>query len=95
MNKAFFESFEQRKQDFAARVGLQGDVRAELVTTTGRAYMIDRIVEAADAWVHLDVRDIAEDEIPLSIVLPYFQINFVQFLKPKPRMRQAGFGPTS
>lgn len=90
MNKDFFASFEDRKAAFAKRAGIDGDVRAEVVLSTGRHFIIDSLVEAEENYVHLDVRDIAEDTVPLSIVMPYHQISFVQFTKPKLR-GHAGF----
>lgn len=91
MDKDFFATFEQRKKDFAERAGIQDPVRAEMVLTTGRIYVVETIVETADAWLHIDGRDTADEAIPVSLVLPYHQISHVLFVKPKVRMRQAGF----
>jgi hypothetical protein len=91
MNKDFFSSFEDRKKGFAERAGIQGDVRAEVVLNSGRTFIVDRVVEAAENFVHLDAREISDDTLPLSIVAVYHQISFVQFVKPKERMRHAGF----
>ena len=90
MNKDFFASFEDRKAGFAKRANIDGDVRAEVVLSTGRHFIIDGLVEAEESFVHLDVRDIAEDSVPLSIVMPYHQISYVQFTKAKQR-GHAGF----
>lgn len=91
MDRDFFATFEQRKRDFAGRAGIQDPVRAEMVLTTGRIYVIETVVETADSWLHVDGRDTAEETTPVSLVLPYHQISHVVFLKPKVRMRQAGF----
>jgi hypothetical protein len=92
MNKDFFESFEQRKKDFIERAGAPGDeVRAELVLGTGRVLVIDKVVETTDGWLQADVRDVDDESVTLSVVLPYYQINHVLFEKRKPRMRHAGF----
>jgi hypothetical protein len=92
MNKDFFESFEQRKTEFIERTGTPGDeVRAELVLGTGRVLVVDKIVETTDAWLQADVRDAEDEQVSLSVVLPYYQINHVLFEKRKPKMRHAGF----
>jgi hypothetical protein len=91
MDKSFFESFEDRKKGFADRAGEGDEVRAELVLGNGRVYLVDRVVETGDAWVHVDVRDTEDDTRMLSIVLPYYQITQIMFEKPKPRTRHAGF----
>ena len=92
MNKDFFASFEQRKQDFIDRAGAPGDeVRAELVLGTGRVLVVDKVVETAEAWVQADVRDVDDESVVLSVVLPYYQINHVLFEKRKPRTPHAGF----
>ncbi|MGZ4104161.1 MAG: hypothetical protein ACXVQY_01090 [Actinomycetota bacterium] len=91
MDKKFFESFDERKKAFADRAGEGEDVRAELILGNGRVYLIERIVETTDSWLHADVRDEGDESRPLSIVLPYYQITEVLFERPKPRMRHAGF----
>ena len=91
MDKKFFETFEDRKKEFAGRAGEGEDVRAELVLGNGRIYLIDKIVETTDGWLHADVRDTEDETRPLSVVLPYYQISQVLFERPKPRMRHAGF----
>lgn len=91
MNKDFFDSLEQRKKDFAARGGFSDDVRAELVLGSGRIFVVASIVETADGWVHVDGFDLDAEDKPLSLVLPYYQINHVLFMQPKPKS-QTGFG---
>lgn len=90
MDKAFFESFEQRKKDFSSRAGLAEDVRAELVLGSGRILVIDKIVETADGWLHVDAFDVDQEDKLMSVILPYYQINHLLFMKPKPKP-QAGF----
>ena len=90
MDKAFFESFEQHKKEFASRAGLGDEVRAELVLGSGRVMLVDKIVETTDAWLHVDAFEIDDEDKLISIVLPYYQINHVVFMKPKPKP-QAGF----
>jgi hypothetical protein len=91
MNKDFFATFEDRKKAFAQRANIDGDVRAEVVLSTGRTFIVDAVVGSDDTTVQLDAREISDEHTPLSIVLPYHQISFVQFLKPKPK-GAAGFG---
>ena len=91
MDKNFFETFEDRKSEFAGRAGEGEDVKAELILGNGRIYQIDRIVETADSWLHADVHEPEDDTRQLSVVLPYYQITQVLFERPKPRMRHAGF----
>ena len=93
MDKTFFESYEQRKADFAQRTKAGDEVRAEFVLHNGRHFIVDTVVAVSDAYLQIDARDVADDTVPLSIVLPYHQISFVQFVKPRPRMRHAGFAP--
>ena len=93
MNRDFFSTFEQRKQDFASRTQVEGDVRAELILGAGRAFAIARVIDVADAWVQIDAHDLADlEETPLSLSLAYHQIAYVQFVKPKQKMKKAGFG---
>ncbi len=91
MDKKFFESFEERKQEFAGRAGDGDDVTAELILGNGRIYKIDKIVETTDGWLHVDVHETDDDARQLSVVLPYYQITQVLFERPKPKMRHAGF----
>jgi hypothetical protein len=91
MDKKFFETFEDRKKEFAGRAGEGEDVTAELILGNGRTYKIDRVVETTDSWVHVDVHETEDDVRQLSVVLPYYQITQVLFERPKPRMRHAGF----
>ncbi len=90
MDKAFFETFDQRKKDFAGRAGLGEEVRAELVLGNGRIIVVDKIVDSGDGWLHVDGFDVDVEDKLLSVVLPYYQINHVIFMRPKPR-GQAGF----
>jgi hypothetical protein len=90
MDKSFFESFDQRKKDFAARAGVGDEVRAELVLGSGRILVVDKIVETADGWLHVDGYDVDAEDKLLSLVMPYYGINHVLFMKPKARP-QAGF----
>jgi hypothetical protein len=91
MDKHFFESFEDRKKAFAERAGEGEEVRAGLILGNGRIYLIDRIVETTDTWLHADVHDQDDESQTFSIVLPYYQITEVVFERPKPKMRHAGF----
>lgn len=93
MDKDFFSSVEDRRDAFAERAGLSADqVRAELLLGSGRTYVLDRVVEAADGWVHLDVREVDEPETVVSVVLPYYHVTHVYFVKSKSRIPRAGFG---
>jgi hypothetical protein len=91
MDKSFFETFEDRKNEFAGRAGEGEDVTAELILGNGRIYQVDRIVETTDSWLHADVHEPEDESRQLSVVLPYYQITQVLFERPKPRMRHAGF----
>jgi hypothetical protein len=91
MDKKFFETFEDRKKEFAGRAGEGEEVTAELILGNGRIYKIDKIVETTDSWLHADVHETEGDARQLSVVLPYYQITQVLFERPKPRMRHAGF----
>ena len=91
MDKSFFETFEDRKKEFAGRAGSAEEITAELVLGNGRVYRVDKIVETADAWIHVDVHEAEDDTRQQSIVLPYYQITQVLFSGPKPRTRHAGF----
>jgi len=91
MNKDFFSSLDDRKKAFAGRASIEGEIRAEIVLNSGRTFIIDRVVDAAEDFVHLDAREISDDTAPVSIVAVYHQISFVQFIKHKERMRHAGF----
>ena len=91
MDKTFFESFENRKSEFAGRAGEGEEVTAELILGNGRIYRVDKIVETTDSWLHADVHEADDDSRQLSVVLPYYQITQVLFERPKPRMRHAGF----
>ena len=91
MDKAFFDSIADRQKRFIDRAGYPGDqVRSEVVLGTGRTYILDTVVETADAWVQLDVRDV-DDATLRSIMLPYYQIHHVTFVKTPARVGQAGF----
>ena len=90
MDKGFFDQFDQRKKDFASRAGLGDEVRAELILGNGRIFVVTDLVEVSDGWLHADGYD-ADDETNLkSLVLPYYQINHVLFMRPRPKS-QAGF----
>jgi hypothetical protein len=91
MDKKFFETFDERKKEFAGRAGEGDEVTAELILGNGRIYKIDKIVETTDSWLHADVHETEDDARQLSVVLPYYQITQVLFERPKPRMRHAGF----
>jgi len=91
MDKKFFETYEDRKKEFAGRAGEGEEVTVELILGNGRIYKIDKIVETTDTWLHADVRETDDDSVQLSVVLPYYQITQVLFARPKPRMRHAGF----
>ncbi len=92
MNKDFFENIDQRRKDFAARNEGSDDVGIEVTLANGRTFDVQSIVETTDTWVQIDGRDAADPEERLvSFVVPYFQINVVQFGKQKMR-RHAGFG---
>jgi len=85
MDKAFFESFDERRAGFAARAGYPAEeVRAHVILGNGRAYALEAVVEAADAWLHLDVREIDDDTLR-SIMLPYYQIHHLVFLRERAR----------
>lgn len=92
MDQSLFTSIEDRKKAFAERIGIKPEeVRAELLLGSGRVYYLDRVVETADGWVHVDVRDIDDDATVRSLVLPYYQITHVLFIKQKLKVPQAGF----
>jgi hypothetical protein len=91
MDKAFFENIEQRKKEAADRTGLGDDVRAVLILGSGRSLVLDRVVEAGDAWIHVDGHDAEEEDRPMSVVMPYYQIAAVVFDKQRPRSRHPGF----
>lgn len=93
MDRGFFERLEQIKREFAARAQLDGEVGVELALANGRAFEVTRVVEVTEGWVHVDGRDLADvEEKPLSIVVPYFQINVVQFSRQRPRSRPGFLG---
>lgn len=92
MNKAFFDSFEQRRNEFGQRHELGEGVRAEVVLGNGRAFVLDRIVDSSDEWIQLDVRELDDEAQVRSIVLPYYQIHHVLFTKPRARAGHTGFG---
>lgn len=91
MNKDFFENLEKHQADFNGRLENPENVRTELVLTTGRAFVVDKVVEASDTWVQLDGLDPADEETPLSLVVPYHQIGHVAFVKRKSKGRSTGF----
>jgi hypothetical protein len=93
MDKDFFSNFDQRKNEFAGRAGLDpGEIRAEILLGTGQAFVLDAVVDARDGWIQIDVRDAEDDEQIRSIVTPYYQIQHVRFVKQRPRVGRAGFG---
>jgi hypothetical protein len=92
MNKDFFNSFDKRTEAFASRAGLgPDDVRTEIVLASGRAFVIDTIVETDDGWIQLDVHEPDDESVIRSMVLPYYQIHHVLFLKRKARVGSTGF----
>jgi len=92
MDKDFFGAFEQRRSAFAERAGYElAEVRAQVILGNGRTYIVDAVVEAADSWVQLDVRDVDTEEQLRSLMLPYYQITHVLFIKHRARVAQAGF----
>lgn len=93
MNKAFFDELEARRREFSERAGFPTEARTELLLNSGSSYVVERIVEAADGWVQLDVRNAADESDLVCLSLPYYQINQVTFVKPKQSPRQAGFAP--
>ena len=91
MDKAFFETHADRQARFLERAGYPADqVRTEVVLGTGRTYILDAIVETADTWVQLDVREVESDTL-LSIMLPYYQIHHVALVRSRARVPQTGF----
>lgn len=87
MDKQFFSSIDERKGAFAKRAGVSGDeVRAELLLGSGRSYFLEQVVETSDSWVHIDVRDMIGEQELHSIVLPYYQITHLMFIRHKARV---------
>jgi hypothetical protein len=87
MDKTFFTTIEDRRKAFAERAGITvEDVRAELLLGSGRTYFLEQVIEAGDGWVHLDVRDMIGEQDLHSIVLPYYQITHLMFIKHKVRV---------
>ena len=96
MNRELFQRFDNLKREFGERAQIEGEIYAELALATGRSFVVQKVVDIQDSFVQVDARDLADpDERALSLVVPYFQINFIQFSKHKPRLRQAGFVTTS
>lgn len=95
MDKTFFQELESKAQAFESRGKLAGSIRTELVLVNGRVIVVDKVVEAADAWLQIDGHDLVDEETPISLGLPYHQVSQVVFTKTKPRPRQAGFSPGS
>jgi hypothetical protein len=92
MNKDFFDNIDQRRTGFASRSEGSDEIGIEITLANGRTFDVQTIVETADAWVQIDGRDAADpDEKLVSFVVPYFQINVVQFGQQRAR-RHAGFG---
>lgn len=91
MNKEFFSSFDERKNDFATRNAITGDVHAELMLSTGRVFVVNRVIEATSDWVSIEGHDI-DDLTSTGLVLPYYQITHISLMKSKPQ-RMAGFTP--
>lgn len=91
MNKGFFETLAARAKEFGEDAGLGADVRAEVWLSTGRVFVLRRVIEATDGWVHLDAWDPVGEGERVSLSLPYYAINHVLLMKPKARAREAGF----
>jgi len=91
MDKNFFENIDARKKEAAGRAGIGDEVRAVLVLGSGRSLVLDKVVEAADGWIQLDAHDTEDEDRPMSVVMPYYQIQAVVFEKPRPRSRHPGF----
>ncbi|MFN2613634.1 MAG: hypothetical protein ABR552_02305 [Actinomycetota bacterium] len=91
MNKDFFANLDRSKKDFAGRESSDEEIGVEITLATGRTFEVIRVIDAQDSWVQIDGRDMADaEEKTVCLVVPYFQINFVQLGKQKPR-RHAGF----
>ena len=92
MDKYFFENLDQRRKEYGGRAESPEEIGIEITLANGRTFIVERIVQATDAWVQIDGRDAADpEEGSVSFVVPYFQVNVVQFGKQKSR-RHAGFG---
>lgn len=90
MNKDLFESLPARAKDFASRAGLGEEVRVEVVMTTGRTFVLESVVDAADGHVQFDGWDPGAEDQRVSIVAPYYQIGSVLMMRPR-KAREAGF----
>lgn len=90
MNKDFFTSIEQRTNAFTEREGSDG-AEVELLLGTGRTVRLERVVELDDAWFHADVVDTGDPDRIVSLACPYWQIQQVTFVRPRKRLRHAGF----
>jgi hypothetical protein len=91
VNREFFESLGARAKEFGQGAGLGTDIRAELWLSTGRVFVIKRIVEAADGWVQMECWDPVGEVELVALSLPYHAINHVILMKPKSRARESGF----
>ena len=90
MNRDFFTSIDQRTAAFTEREGSEG-TEVELLLGTGRTVRLERVVELDDVWFHADVVDTADQDRVVSIAVPYWQIQQVTFVRPRKRLRHAGF----
>jgi hypothetical protein len=91
MDKAFFDSFDERRLRFAERAGYQADdVQVQVILGNGRVYLLAGVVEAADTWLHLDVREM-DDQALRSVMLPYYQVHHVLFQRERSGSGLAGF----
>lgn len=90
MNKDFFASIDQRTAAFTEREGTEA-AEVELLLGTGRTVRLERVVELNDAWFHADVVDMADPDRIVSLACPYWQIQQVSFVRPRKRLRHAGF----
>lgn len=92
MDEHVFTSLEDRRKAYADRAGIPlEEARAELLLGSGRTYHLDRVIETGSGWVHIDVREIDDDTIVHSLVLPYYQITHVLMKRLKTKIPQAGF----
>lgn len=91
VNRELFESLADRAKAFAERAGLGEEVRVEVALVTGRVLALEKVVEAADAFVQFDAWDPAVEDVRTSLVVPYHQIGAVLMTKAKKQPRGAGF----
>ncbi|MFP5224720.1 MAG: hypothetical protein ACLGH3_04045 [Actinomycetota bacterium] len=90
MNKDFFSSLDQRREDFAGRVDAPS-VAVDVALHSGRVIKVESVTEAAEGFLQIDGVDRNDLETPLSVAVPYHQIASVVFVKERPRMGRAGF----